>query len=608
MDDRVAHYLQIVDLYRELGQIDEATYRNVKTWLTNPDYEEFLNGVIDLIKPTPLIDAFYQIIPFGTGGRRGMVGVGSNRMNTRTLGESAQGVASYIKSRDRDGSLAKRGVVIARDVRLSSPEFEKITAEVFAANGIKVFLFRAPRSTPLLSFAVRYLKTIAGVVVTASHNPPSDNGFKAYWEDGGQVVAPHDTAILEMVKNVDGIVRMDIEEAKGAGLVEILDDRVDTAYFEMLCRDVAYCDEREATIVYSPLHGTGVTIVPELLERFGFTDVHMPPEQVEMDGRFPTVPKNYPNPEQPAAMTAAVALAKEVGADVVLASDPDGDRVGVYVPAGDGEYVYLTGNEFQTIMLDFVLSRLKAQGRLPEKAYVCTTQVTTKLLRKIAKSHGVEIVDDLLVGFKNIAFEMLRREELGVATSNMVFACEESIGYMIHHEIRDKDSGAASAMAAQMTAYYKAHGKTLLERLHELYAEHGYIYNKGFAVFLHGEAGAAQMRGIMDALRSDPPREIAGLPVVRILDRQEDTELDVASGEKRTLGLPQSNVLVYELVTPGGFDSVAIRPSGTEPKIKHYISTYGPGTKRHEVVNQGEALETAVRQIEQDILDRQGQD
>lgn len=602
MADRKAHYAKILDFLHEVGEINDATYQNAKTWLTGEQFAEFAEGVMDLIRPTPLIDAFYQIIPFGTGGRRGIVGVGSNRMNARAVGESAQGVASYIKSLDTDGSLARRGVVVAHDVRLSSAEFTRITAEVIAANGIKVFLFDGPRATPLLSYAVRHLKTVAGVVVTASHNPPSDNGFKAYWEDGGQVVAPQDEAILRHVLSVDRIVRLDLDEAKAQGLVEVLDDRVDRAYYAMIKRDLRLCDERDATIVYSPLHGAGVTIVPPALKMFGFAGVHLPPEQVAMDGRFPTVPKNYPNPEEPAAMGVAVALAKQVGADLVIASDPDADRLGVFVPDATGDFVYLTGNRFQALMLDFVLARRKENGTLPADAYVLTTLVTTPLLRKIAQSHGVEIVDQLLVGFKNIAHEMHLREENGQPATSMVFASEESIGYMLHPQVRDKDSASAAVVAAQMTAYYKARGKSLLERLQELWAEHAYFANPGFSVFLYGEAGAEQMRKLMEAMRSQPPREIAGLPVTAIIDRREDTCWDVATGEKTALGLTTSNVLVYEL-GEGGANWVAIRPSGTEPKIKHYVSYHGPDAQRAAVDAKAAELENAVRRIEQEMLD-----
>jgi phosphoglucomutase len=603
MSDRLAHYVKLLDFYRETGEIDEPTYANAKRWLTGPEYEEFRDGVIDLLRPTPLIDSFYQLIPFGTGGRRGTVGVGANRMNARTVGESAQGVAAYIKAQDRDGSLARGGVVIAHDVRLSSEEFTRITTEVFAAAGIKVFLFDGPRSTPLLSFAVRELGATAGVVVTASHNPPSDNGFKAYWSDGGQVVPPHDAAILEYVKQVDEIHRLDIRQAKERGLVEVLDDRLDILYRKTMLADLTYCVERDATLVFSPLHGTGVTIVPPLLKAFGFTDLHMPAEQLELDGRFPTVPNNYPNPEQPAAMGVAVTLGKKVAADLVMASDPDADRLGIFVPDGTGEFVYLTGNEFQALMLDFVLARRKEQGRLGAQAYVCTTLVTTKLLRRVAEAHGVEILDDLLVGFKNIALEILNRTDRGIAPENMVFACEESIGYMLNHRVRDKDSASAAATAGQMTAFYKARGKSLLDRLHDLYAEHGYFANPSFSVFLRGEAGAAQMAALMDNLRENPPSEIGGQPVVAIIDRGGDTRFDPATGEKTVLGLGKSNVLVYELGQPGGENSVAIRPSGTEPKIKHYISCVGAFADRAQVDAAAAELEQAVRELEKARLE-----
>jgi len=603
MVDRREHFLKILDFFHENGEINDATYRNAKTWLTGDPYADFADGVMDLLRPTALIDAFYQIIPFGTGGRRGVVGVGSNRMNARTVGESAQGLASYIQSLDADGSLARRGVVVAHDVRLSSAEFARITAEVIAANGIKVFLFDGPRSTPLLSFSVRHLGTVAGIVITASHNPPSDNGFKAYWDDGAQVVAPHDEAILRHVQQVDRIERLDLGVAQGRGLVEILDDRVDRVYFAMIRRDLEYCGERDATIVYSPLHGTGSTIVPPALASFGFSDVHQPPDQVAMDGRFPTVPRNYPNPEEPAALDRAIALGRELDADLVLASDPDADRLGVAVPDGEGGFVGLSGNQFQALMLDFVLARRRELGRLPENAYVLTTLVTTRLLRQIAERHGVEIVDHLLVGFKNIAAEIRAREGRGVPADAMVFASEESIGYMLHPQVRDKDSASAAVVAAQMTAYYKARGKSLLVRLREVWAEHSYFANPGFSVFLYGEAGSEQMRKLMEAMRNEPPREIAGLPVTAIVDRREDIRWDLATGRKTKMGYDRSDVLVYEL-GDDGLSAVAIRPSGTEPKIKHYISHNGPYSERAAVDATAAQLEQAVRQLEQKMLDQ----
>ncbi len=601
MADRVEHYVRLLDVYRDMGEITEATYRNAKAWLTQPEYAEYRERVFELIRPVPLIDAFYQLIPFGTGGRRGRVGVGSNRLNKRTIGESAQGVAAYIKKQDADGSLAERGVVIARDVRPSSEEFARLTAEVIAANGIKVYLFDGPRSTPLLSFAVRHLHTIAGVVITASHNPPTDNGFKAYWEDGGQMVAPHDKAVLEEVANVGAIERIDLEEAQRAGLIETLDDRVDRAYLEMVRRDYDVCAERDACIVYSPLHGTGVTIVPPALEALGFADVHMPPAQVEMNGRFPTVRDNYPNPEIPAAMDLAVALGRQVNADVVMASDPDADRVGVFVPDGQGDFVYLTGNTVGAMMLEFLLARLRENDRLPAKGYVLTTLVSTKLVRKIGEAYGVEVVDDLLVGFKNMAADILQREENGLDPALMLFSFEESIGYMRSHEVRDKDSAAGACLLAQLAAWCKAHGMSLLDFRKRLYATYGYFKESQFSVFLEGEAGAEQMRYLMDQLRNHPPARIAGYTVYAIVDRLNATRRVIATGKMEKAGPETSNVLIFEL-SADGLTSLAIRPSGTEPKIKHYIAHAGAAKEKATVDETVALLEAEIKRIEREII------
>ncbi|HPM76430.1 MAG TPA: phospho-sugar mutase [bacterium] len=601
MADRVEHYLRLLDVYRDMGEITEVTYRNAKAWLTQPEYAEYRERVCELIRPVPLIDAFYQLIPFGTGGRRGRVGVGSNRLNKRTIGESAQGVAAYIKKQDADGTLAERGVVIARDVRPSSAEFARLTAEVIAANGIKVYLFDGPRSTPLLSFAVRHLHTIAGVVITASHNPPSDNGFKAYWEDGGQMVAPHDKAVLEEVARVGAIERMDLEEAQRAGLVEMLDDRVDRAYLAMVRRDYDVCAERDARIVYSPLHGAGVTIVPPALEALGFADVHLPPAQVEMNGQFPTVRDNYPNPEIPAAMDLAVALGRQVNADVVMASDPDADRVGVFAPDGQGGFVYLTGNTVGAMMLEFLLGRLREQDRLPAKGYVLTTLVSTKLVRKICEAYGVEVVDDLLVGFKNMAAEILQREEKGLDPALMLFSFEESIGYMRSHEVRDKDSAAGACLLAQLAAWGKARGMSLVDFRERLYAKYGYFKESQFSVFLEGESGAEQMRYLMDRLRNHPPAQIAGYAVHAIVDRLTATRRVLATGAVEKTGLETSNVLVFEL-SADGLTNLAIRPSGTEPKIKHYIAHAGAAKEKATVDETVARLEAEIKRIEHEII------
>jgi phosphomannomutase len=601
MADDANRYVKVLDALRDAGAINDETCRRAVKWMTDPDYAEFRGGVVDLLRPTPLIDAFYQIIPFGTGGRRGLVGVGSNRMNARTIGESAQGLAAYIKSQDRDGSYARRGVVVACDVRLSSAEFARITAETLAAAGLHVYLFDGPRATPLLSFAVRNLHAIAGAVITASHNPPSDNGFKAYWEDGGQMVAPHDGAVLEEVARVAKIGRLPLKEAIEKGLVEILDDRVDRAYVAMSCRDLPLCDERDVTIVYSPLHGTGVTVVPPVLAALGFKDVRLPPQQAAMDGHFPTVPRNYPNPEMPAVLDIAIALAKEIGGDLAIASDPDADRLGVAAPDGRGNFAHLTGNEVQALLLDFVLTRRRERGALPADAYVLTTQVTTRMLRRIAAAHGVEIVDDLLVGFKNIAAEIHRREMAGQPPTSMVMACEESIGYMLTAEVRDKDSGAGAAGVAQLAAYWKARGKTLLQAQAELWAKFGYFVDRQFSVFLEGEAGAEQMRKLMDDLRREPPRSIAGLATTAVVDRETDTHWDLKTGVKKPLGLERSNVLAFVL-GDDGLSSVTIRPSGTEPKIKHYIAHHGDFAARAQVDQDAARVEADMKRIEQELL------
>jgi phosphoglucomutase len=407
--------------------------------------------------------------------------------------------------------------------------------------------------------------------------------------------------VLEEVKRVAKIHRLPLDDAKAKGLVEVLDQRIDHAYLTMVRRDMALCDERDATLVFTPLHGTGLTIVPPALAALDFRDVHLPMAQTTLDGHFPTVPKNYPNPEVPAALGVAVELGKTVKADLVMGSDPDADRLGFFVPKTAGDFVYMTGNQFQTLMLEFMLARLREAGRLPQDAYALTTLVTTKALREIARSYGVEIVDHLLVGFKNLAAEIRRREGLGQSHRSMVFACEESIGYMLTAELRDKDSGTAAVVAGQMAAYYKKRGLTLWQRLDQLWQRYGYFADDQFSVFLEGEAGADRMRQLMTRLRRDPPREIAGMTVRSVIDRQEDCEWTLATGAKAPLGYERSNVLVFNLAG-GPYTSVTVRPSGTEPKIKHYIAHHGPDEDRAAVDQQAAALQADVKRIEREIL------
>lgn len=564
--------LRILDALREAGAITEETHANARRWLTEPEYKTYREDVIALLRPTALTDAFYATIPFGTGGRRGTVGVGTNRINERTIAESAQGLARYILDVDPSAKLAKKGVAIAYDVRPHSRKFADITASVLAGNGVRVHLFDSPRATPELSFAVRHLGCVAGVVITASHNPPTDNGFKAYWDDGGQVVAPHDQGILDRVMAVTSIHRMPLAKARAAGLVRAIGVEIDKAYLKRFPTDLWLCDERDVKIVYSPLHGTGATIIPPALAAMGFADVHMPKEQTRMDGTFPTVPKNYPNPEEPAAMSAAVDLARKIKADLVLASDPDADRMGAFAPDAAGEFHYLTGNQMGAVLCDFTLRSLRERKEMPKNPFVLTTLVSTQLVRAVSESYRVRVVDDLLVGFKYMA-DVLRKAEAKGEHTGFVYGFEESIGFLRGTFVRDKDSAAAAVTAAQMTAWLRADGKTLWDYLDELSVQHGHYVEDQFSVFLRGADGTERMGRIMAKLRSDPPARVSGMKVHRVIDRKSNTWVEPATGRTGKVKGFTGNVVQLWFDEPGR-TRLTVRPSGTEPKIKHYAAAY----------------------------------
>lgn len=597
--------LKLLKFYLEQGEITEETYSNARKWLTRPEYAEFKDEVIDLIRPVGLSDAFYTLIPFGTGGRRGQTGAGTNRINARTIGESAQGLANTILKLDKNGELKKRGVVVAFDVRITSGEFATITAEVLAAAGIKTYLFDAPRPTPMLSFAIRNLGCVSGVIITASHNPPSDNGFKAYWEDGGQVVPPNDKKILAEVKKVRTISRMPLDKAAAKKLVVMVGSKEDEAYFEKM-KTLNYYKGRKAKIVFSPLHGTGVASVPRVLADLGFKNVHMPPDQVEMNGRFPTIKDNYPNPEIPAAMDRAVKLGKEIGADVVMASDPDADRLGVFVPDGTGEFVYLTGNQVGSMLCHFICEQLLKNKAMPDNPFMLTTLVSTRLVRAIGDSFGVAVRDDLLVGFKWMAEVLSCEEEKGRPLSDFIFSFEESIGFMIGAFVRDKDAAAGASVLAQLTAYCVAKKISLMDYLNSIYEKYGYFKEHQFSTFLRGAAGNQMMDALMKNLRENPPEKIGSHNVHAFIDRETGQYLDMGTRQTSDVVGTRGNVLVYFL-DKQGFTSVTMRPSGTEPKIKHYISAYAPMGKnlaatRKKVDQLVKELSAATEALEENIL------
>ncbi|MDD3981142.1 MAG: phospho-sugar mutase [Spirochaetales bacterium] len=541
-----------------------------------------------------LEDRFYRDLEFGTGGLRGIIGGGYNRMNTLVITKATQGLCDYIKTQYPGKALS---ACVAHDSRRRSTDFALATALVFAANGIKAYLFPSLRPTPELSFAIRELNADTGVVVTASHNPPQYNGYKAYWNDGSQVVPPHDEGIIECVQAVASVASISKEEALAKGLLVILDGSVDDAYVAMvksrLLRPQLIAQTAStAKIVYTPLHGTGAMLLERIMGELGL-EVLTVPEQREPNGEFPTV--SFPNPEEPAALKLGIALGQKEKADVVMANDPDADRLGIAVPDKGGSYVLITGNQLGSLHLDYILLTLAELGRIPPKPYCIKTVVTTDLQAAIAKKYGVEC-HDCLTGFKWIADLMRQFEAQG---KDFIYATEESYGHLIEPEVRDKDGISAAALTAEMTLYWRSKGKSLLDRLEELYEEYGYHEERGISKYFQGPQGMKIMSGIMESYRAKQPIALGGIPVVSIRDIKTGYEWETAKSEKRKIDLPESDVLQWRL-RDGTL--VTVRPSGTEPKIKFYIlcrteSASGLGKAREQTKDKIQAIEADIRKV-----------
>jgi phosphoglucomutase len=528
-----------------------------------------------------LEDRFYRNLEFGTGGLRGVIGGGYNRMNTLVVKSATQGLAAYVRKAFPEKAAAgdrKPGgglsAVIAYDSRHYSPEFAEAAALVLAANGIKTYLFSSLRPTPELSFAIRTLGCETGIVVTASHNPPRYNGYKAYWNDGSQVIPPHDEGIIREVNAVREIRELTREEAFSRGLLEIIDRKIDEAYHDMvrnrlfrpgLIREKA----KDVKIVYTPLHGTGAKHVEAVLGSLG-PEVITVPEQREGNGDFPTVA--YPNPEEAAALELAVKLGKQVQADVVMATDPDADRLGIAVPSGkegkNGDFTLLTGNQLGTLLGDYVFLSLKETGKMPAKPAMVNSIVTTGMQRRVAALYGAECFE-CLTGFKWIA-DIWRKSETDGRGYTVVYGTEESYGYLVEGEVRDKDGISAAAMTAEMTIYWRSQGKSLPDRLDELYEKCGYWQEMGISKYFQGPEGPAVMQGIMDEYRKNPPKTLGGIGVEKVRDLLESAwKYPGDPGRREPVELPKSDVLQFYLADG---TVVSVRPSGTEPKIKFYAS------------------------------------
>ena len=538
-------------------------------WLNNPIFDEETKKELESIKGNEeeIEDRFYKDLEFGTAGLRGVIGIGTNRMNKYTVTKATQGLANYIiKQNGQD-----RGVAIAYDCRIMSKEFSEETALCLNANGIKTFRFEDLRPTPELSYAVRELGCIAGIVITASHNPPEYNGYKVYWDDGAQIVEPIDKEIISEVNNITDfktIKTMSREDAIKEGLYNTIGKEIDDKYIAELKKLVVNQDainemQKDIKIVYSPLHGTGNVPVQRILKEIGFENVYIVKEQEKPDGHFPTV--SYPNPEDPKAFVLALELAKKVDADIILANDPDADRLGIYVKdTKTGEYIQFNGNMTGNLVAEYILSQKKEKGELPENGAIIKTIVSSNLTDAIAKEYGVKLFSTL-TGFKNIAKIIKGFEKDN--SYKCLFAYEESYGCIIGTHARDKDGIVAVMTVCEATAYYKKHGLTLWDQMNKMYEKYGYYKEKQMSITLKGSEGAEQIKKMMENMRNNPAKEIAGLKVISFGD-YEKQEITNENGDKTTTGLPKSNVLYFELEKNSW---VCVRPSGTEPKIKFYM-------------------------------------
>ena len=550
-------------------------YREVyEQWLANPYFDDATKEELKNIaeEENEIKERFYMDLEFGTAGLRGIIGAGTNRMNIYVVRRATQGLANYIAKVGKQS----QGVAIAYDSRHMSPEFAQEAALCLAANGIKAYIFESLRPTPELSFAVRHLGCVAGINITASHNPPEYNGYKVYWEDGAQITPPHDTGIMGEVKAISDwntVKTMDKAQAEKAGLYEVIGQKIDDAYMEELKKQVIHQDAIEAEgknlkIVYTPLHGTGNIPARRILKELGFENVYVVKEQEFPDGAFPTV--SYPNPEAAEAFELGLKLAKEVDADLVLATDPDADRLGVRVKDKNGEYHDLTGNMSGCLLANYEIGQRRAvNGSLPEDGALIKTIVTSNLADAIAKGYGVDLIE-VLTGFKFIGQQILGFENSGKGT--YLFGFEESYGCLIGTYARDKDAIVATMALCEAAAYYKTQGKTLWDAMIEMYDQYGYYKDDIKSITLKGIEGLQKIQEIMDTLRKNPPAEFAGHKVVSARDYKKDTITDLATGEVKPTGLPNSNVLYYDLTDDAW---VCVRPSGTEPKVKFYYGVKG---------------------------------
>ena len=569
--------------------MDHSIQDKVSVWLSG-NYDEETKNAINSLQSDELADSFYRSLEFGTGGLRGIMGVGTNRMNKYTVGMATQGFANYLKKTYGNESMS---VVIGHDSRNNSRFFAETTAGVFAANGIQVYLFEALRPTPELSYAIRRLGCKAGVVCTASHNPKEYNGYKAYWNDGGQLVPPHDKNVI---REVEAITSVDeVNWTGGEANITLIGRDMDEAYINMVKSLSVYPEVIQAqhnlSIVYTPIHGTGITLVPEVLSRFGFTNVHIVEAQATPDGNFPTV--GYPNPEESETMAMGLAMAKSIDADILLGTDPDADRVGIGVKNHKGEWVLMNGNQTAVLAFAYLIEARKAKGIAKPNDMVISTIVTTAMINEVAKQNGVACYN-VLTGFKWIA-ELIKEKE---ANENYVIGGEESFGLMIGNEIRDKDAISAVALLCEMAAYEKAKGKSLFDKMIELYMQYGFYYEKLISITKKGMNGQKEIAAMMEGFRTNTPKAIDGSEVVEMLDYEMQTGKNLLSGETWKLQLPKSNVLQF--ITADG-SKISARPSGTEPKIKFYFSVHTTLASKESYDDTFAGLDQKIQRIIKDM-------
>jgi phosphoglucomutase len=564
-----------------------------QSWLNSSKLSDAARQQIELLKKDPIAfeDAFYKDLAFGTGGLRGLMGIGSNRINEYTVAMATQGFANYLKEAFPNQQIK---IAIAHDSRNNTELFTRITAEVFSANEILVYLFKELRPTPTLSFAIRTLQCHGGVVLTASHNPKEYNGYKAYWNDGAQLIAPHDDHVINNVKLIKSIDEVNFD--KKSNLIKYLDDTVDHQYLDMIASLSLSSPQKnkasELKIVFSPIHGTGITLVPSALEKFGFENVTVVSEQAQPDGNFPTV--IYPNPEEAEALEIALKTAKNIDADLVLATDPDADRVGIAAKNANHEFELLNGNQTAALLIYYLLTQWKEKGQLKGQEYIVKTIVTTELISAIAAHFNVTCLDTL-TGFKYIA-EKIRQLE---STQTFIGGGEESYGYLIGDKVRDKDAVMSCAMIAELTAWAKEQNKTLFDLLLDIWIKFG-LYHEGLiSITKKGKAGALEIQEIMNKLRNNPPIFLNDFLVTEIIDYSNLTHLETKTKKILPLDSHKSNVLQF--ITEDG-SRISIRPSGTEPKIKIYFSVHSSLQSKSQLKEKKDQLDTQISKLSKSLL------